>query len=72
MRYDIMSILKVVRQGPWASSRYFTSPLEFNVIFRDGITLWHELTAGSKIRDPVPAKFKHVTKIVTCTLLCCD
>ena len=25
---------------------------------------------GEKIRDPVPAKFKHVTKIVTCTLLC--
>ena len=23
-------------------------------------------------RDPVPAKFKHVTNIETCTLLCCD
>ena len=22
--------------------------------------------------DPVPAKFKHVTNIETCTLLCCD
>ena len=32
----------------------------------------HELIAGSKIRDPVPAKFKHVTNIVTCSLLCCD
>ena len=50
----------------------FTSPLEFNVIFHDGIILRHELTAASKIRDPVPAKFKHVTKIVTCMLLCCD
>ena len=29
-------------------------------------------SAGSKIRHPVPAKFKHVTNIVTCTLLCCD
>ena len=26
----------------------------------------------SKIRDPVPAKFKHVTNIKTCMLLCCD
>ena len=34
--------------------------------------LRHELTAGSKICDPVPAKFKHVTNIVTCMLLCCD
>ena len=54
-------------QGLWASSLQFTSPLEFNAIFRDGFTLRHELTAGSEIRDPVPAKFKHVTKIVTCT-----
>ena len=23
-------------------------------------------------RDPVPVKFKHVTNIETCTLLCCD
>ena len=23
-------------------------------------------------RDPVPAKFKHVTNIETCMLLCCD
>ena len=59
-------------QGLRASSLQFTSPLEFNAIFRDCFTLWHELTAGSKIRDPVPAKFKHVTNIVTCTLLCCD
>ena len=59
-------------QGLRASSLQFTSPLEFNAIFRDGFTLRHELTAGSKIRDPVPAKFKHVTNIVICTLLCCD
>ena len=31
-----------------------------------------ELNGWSKIRDPVTAKFKHVTVIVTCTLLCCD
>ena len=54
-------------QGLRASSLQFTSPLEFNAIFRDGFTLRHELTAGSEIRDPVPAKFKHVTNIVTCT-----
>ena len=59
-------------QGLRASSLQFTSPLEFNAIFRDGFTLRHELTAGSKIRDPVPAKFKHVTNIVICPLLCCD
>ena len=59
-------------QGLRASSLQFTSPLEFNAIFRDGFTLRHELTAGSKIRDPVPAKFKHVMNIVICTLLCCD
>ena len=40
--------------------------------FRDGFTLRHELTAGSKIRDPVPATFKHVTNIVICPLLLCD
>ena len=31
-----------------------------------------KLNGGSKIRDPVPAEFKYVTVIVTCTLLCCD
>ena len=48
------------------------SPLEFNAIFHEGINLRHELTEWSKIRDPVPAKFKHVTNIVTCTLLWCN
>ena len=48
-------------QGLRASSLQFTSPLEFNAIFRDGFTLRLDLTAGSKIRDPVTAKFKHVT-----------
>ena len=33
----------------WNSMRFFAT------VF----TLCHELTAGSKIRDPVPAKFKH-------------
>ena len=60
------------KQGLRASSLQFTSPLEFNAKFRDGFTLRHELTAGSKIRDPVPAKFKHVTNIIICTLLYCD
>ena len=56
-----------VTQGLRVSSLQFTSPLEFNAIFCDGFTLRHELTAGSEIRNPVPAKFKHVTNIVTCT-----
>ena len=47
-------------QGLRASSLQFTSPLEFNAIFGDGFPLWLDLTAGSKIRDPVTAKFKHV------------
>ena len=46
-------------QGLRASSLQFTSPLEFNAIFRDGFTLRLDLTAGSKIRDPVTAKLKH-------------
>ena len=54
-------------QGLRASSLRFTSPLEFSAIFRDGFTLRHELTAGREIRDPVPAKLKHVTNIATCT-----
>ena len=61
-----------IMQGLRASSLQFTSPLEFNAILHDGFTLRRELNAGSKIRDPVTAKFKHVTVIVTCTLLCCD
>ena len=59
-------------QGLRASSLQFTSPLEFNAIYRDGFTLQLELNGWSKICDPVTAKFKHVTVIVTCTLLCCD
>ena len=59
-------------QGLRASSLQFTSPLEFNAIFRDGFPLRLELNGWSKIRDPVTTKFKHVTVIVTCTLLCCD
>ena len=50
----------------------FTSPLELDAIFGNGITLRLELNGGSEIRDPVPARFKHVTVIVACTLLCCD
>ena len=69
---DIYMCYICSKQGLRASSVQFTSPLEFIAIFRDGFTLKHELTAGSKIRDPVTVKFKHVTVIVTCTLLCCD
>ena len=70
--YIITCYISTNVQGLRASSLQFTSQLEFNAIFRDGFTLRHELTAGSKIRDPVPAKFKHVTNIVICPLLCCD
>ena len=33
---------------------------------------YHVITNATYNRDPVPAKFKHVTNIDTCTLLCCD
>ena len=46
-------------QGLRASSLQFTSPLEFNAIFRDGFPLRVDLNGWSKIRDPVTAKFKH-------------
>ena len=46
-------------QGLRASSLQFTSPLEFNTIFRDGFPLRVDLNGWSKIRDPVTAKFKH-------------
>ena len=46
-------------QGLRASSLQFTSPLEFNAIFRDGFPLRLDLNGWSKIRDPVTAKFKH-------------
>ena len=48
-----------VTQGLRASSLQFTSPLEFNAIFRDGFPLRLDLNGWSKIRDPVTAKFKH-------------
>ena len=46
-------------QGLRANSLQFTSPLEFNAIFRDGFPLRLDLDGWSKIRDPVTAKFKH-------------
>ena len=46
-------------QGLRASSLQFTSPLEFNAIFRNGFPLRLDLNGWSKIRDPVMAKFKH-------------
>ena len=33
---------------------------------------YHVITNATYNRDPVPAKFKHVTNVDTCTLLCCD
>ena len=51
--------LTCFNQGLRASSLQFTSPLEFNAIFRDGFPLWLDLNGWSKIRDPVTAKFKH-------------
>ena len=33
---------------------------------------YHVITNATYNRDPVPAKFKHVTNIDTCTLRCCD
>ena len=62
----------ITNQGLRASSLQFTSPLEFNAIFRDGFTLRLDLTAGSKIHDPVNGEVQTLTIIVTCTLLCCD
>ena len=59
-----------IEQGLRASSRQFTSPLEFNAIFRDGFPLRLKLNGWSKIRDPVTVKFKH--GIVTWTSLCYD
>ena len=58
-------------QGLRASSLQFISPLEFNAIFRDGFSLRRELIAGSKIRDPVPAKFKLVRYYVVITSRTC-
>ena len=49
----------MMHQGLRASSQQFTSPLEFNAIFRDGFPLRLDLNGWSKIRDPVTAKFKH-------------
>ena len=46
-------------QGLRASSLQFTSPLEFNAIFRYGFPLRVDLNGWSKIHDPVTAKFKH-------------
>ena len=68
----LMESLKPIKQGLRGSSLQLSSQLEFNTIFRDGFPLRVELNGWSKIRDPVTAKFKHVTVIVTCTLLCCD
>ena len=52
-------------KGLRASSLQFTFPLEFNAIFGDGFPLRLDLNGWSKIRDPVTAKFKHLTVIVT-------
>ena len=56
---NVVSSNPRVGQGLRASSLQFTSPLEFNAIFRDGFPLRLDLNGWSKIRDPVTAKFKH-------------
>ena len=57
--YPINGCSQEESQGLRASSLQFTSPLEFNAIFRDGFPLRLDLNGWSKIRDPVTAKFKH-------------
>ena len=56
---DTMSYETCIAQGLQASSLQFTSPLEFNAIYRDGFPLRIDLNGWNKIRDPVTAKFKH-------------
>ena len=57
---SVYHVTPSIIQGLRASSLQFTSPLEFNVIFRDGFPLRVDLNGWSKIRNPVTAKFKHV------------
>ena len=52
-------VILVQCQGLRASSLQFTSPLEFNAIFRYGFPLRVDLNGWSKIRVPVTAKLKH-------------
>ena len=54
-----LSCFPTPSQGLRASSLQFTSPLEFNAIFRYGFPLRVDLNGWSKIRDPEFAKFKH-------------
>ena len=42
------------------------------MIFCEGPLYKPLLIGGDEIYDPVPAKFKYVMNIETCTLLCCD
>ena len=57
--FHILHVFAPLNQGLRASSLQFTSPLEFNAIFRDGFSLRLDLNRWSKIRHPVTAKFKH-------------
>ena len=59
MQLPMIPLCVWLTQGLRTSSLQFTSPLEFNAIFRDGFPLRLDLNGWSKIRDPVTAKFKH-------------
>ena len=59
LHHENRSGVSYPKQGLRASSLQFTSPLEFNAIFRDGFPLRLDLNGWSNIRDPVTAKFKH-------------
>ena len=47
-------------------------PHSWSCAARCGNAKYHVITNATYNRDPVPAKFKHVMNIDTCTLLCCD
>ena len=54
---------------------WYNWPRSFSCAARCQNTKYHVITNATYSchnRDPVPAMFKHVTNIETCTLLCCD
>ena len=56
---------------PGSIARY-NWPHSFSCVARCCNAKYHVITNATYNRDPVPAKFKHVTNIETYTLLCCD
>ena len=61
--YTVLTFKKIIGFFQWAILALYPQKIRHKLF---------ELNGWSKIRDPVPVKFKHVTVIVTCTLLCCD